>query len=406
MLASWKLSVVLMVTGALYYAFLAIWARSSPPPVVQNIAGLLPYWAVYALLLLNTGFCLWKRLAILRRELRDEPLVLATPPAWEVAVSPPPGKEAVARLLRRLGYKVREQQEGRLWGLRGRWSALGTFLFHGAFYLLALGLLTTMLFREEHKLITAVGEEFTGAPGQVVGREGSPLLTSGPPRLAFTVEEIAPEFWRDQLLFTSLAASLRLPGGERVTTHINRPLWFGWGTFLRLSGFGYAPRYELLDRRGQVLESTFLKLNVFPPGQRDSFRAEKFPHRAYLELYPDLAFEEGLPFSKTMNLVHPGFHVRVVRGKVDLGQRVLKAGEDFEFEGLKLRFPEVRYWGEFRLVRDPGAPLLFLGFLVGLFGLGLKLRGKRAEVEWLPGGVLRGWGGEAPSASLLAREGT
>ena len=76
-----------------------------------------------------------------------------------------------------------------------------------------------------------------------------------------------------------------------------------------------------------------------------------------------------------MNLVHPGFHVHVVRGKVDLGQRVLKAGEEFEFEGLKLRFPEVHYWGEFRLVRDPGAPLLFLGFLV----LGQRARARAVD---------------------------
>jgi len=30
LLGSWKLSIVLMVLAALYYLFLAIWARSSP----------------------------------------------------------------------------------------------------------------------------------------------------------------------------------------------------------------------------------------------------------------------------------------------------------------------------------------------------------------------------------------
>jgi hypothetical protein len=58
-----------MVLAVLYYGFLAIWATSSPPHVVQNIAGLLPFWLVYALLLVNTGVCLWRRIPTLKRQL-------------------------------------------------------------------------------------------------------------------------------------------------------------------------------------------------------------------------------------------------------------------------------------------------------------------------------------------------
>ena len=79
------------------------------------------------------------------------------------------------------------------------------------------------------------------------------------PVSSFRVDDIRPEFWRGELLFTSLEADLTLASGRQATTRINRPLWQGWGTFLRLSGFGYTPRYELQDRRGQVLGSTFVK---------------------------------------------------------------------------------------------------------------------------------------------------
>ena len=50
-----------------------------------------------------------------------------------------------------------------------------------------------------------------------------------------------------------------------------------------------------------------------------------------------------------------------------------------EFEGLRLLFPEIRYWGEFSIVRDPGAPILFLGYLLGLVGLLIKLPAQRTE---------------------------
>jgi hypothetical protein len=122
-----------------------------------------------------------------------------------------------------------------------------------------------------------------------------------------------------------------------------------------------------------------------------------------------LAVEEGNAVTRSLNLVNPAVEVRVLRGRLDLGGGLLRQGEGFEFEGLTLRFPEIRYWGEFSIVRDPGAPVLFLGYLLALAGLLLKVRGGRAEAEWRAGdgggpGVLRGWGGEPPSSGRLLGE--
>lgn len=328
--ASWRLSVALMLVATLYDVLLAGWAATSPAQVVQNIAGLAPFWALYLLLLANTAWCLWRRLPALRRELARE----------------------------------------------RRWTALGSFLFHGSFFLVALGFVSTLALREELQALVAVGEQFNGAPEQIRSWRGRSPTPSVPPELHFSVERVAPELWREQLLFTSLEASLRFPDGAERTTRINRPLWFGWGSFLRLSGFGYAPRYELLDARGQLLDTAFVKLNVFPPGARDSFAPGAYPYRVYLEVFPDLALEQGAPVSRTLNLVAPGYRVEVFRGKVLLGGAVLRAGEALEFEGLRLRFPEIRYWGEVTLVRDPGAPLLFAGYLLGLVGLAAAIRGR------------------------------
>ena len=58
--------------------------------------------------------------------------------------------------------------------------------------------------------------------------------------------------------------------------------------------------------------------------------------------------------------------------------------EPFEVEGLVLRVPQIDYWGEFTVLEDPGAPVLFLGCLIGLLGLSFKLPGRRAEVFWSP----------------------
>lgn len=337
-LGSWRLSVVLMVTAGFYHVLLAVWAMLSPPQVVGNIASLLPFWLAYGLLLANTAVCLWRRFPVLRREMA---------------------------------------------GGEGRWSALGGYLFHGAFGLLALGFLLTLATRQEARVWVAAGEEFLGredqllfrpSPDPVAPTAGVAGVAAGLP--AFRVREVVPRFWRDELLFTHLRASLELPGGRRAVTRINRPLPLGPGTFLRLSGMGYAPRYELVDRRGTVVDSAFVKMNLFPPGRRDYFRLEGLPHRFHLRIWPDLTLgADGAPATRSMELADPGVAVEVTRGRLALGSAVLRQGESLGFEGLAIRFPEIRYWGEFAIVRDPGAPVLFAGYLVGLAGLALWLLG-------------------------------
>jgi hypothetical protein len=401
-LGSTRLSVVLMVVTAQYYLFLAIWSGSSPPHVVQNIAGLIPFWLLYALLLINTGVCLWRRLPVLRRDVAAAPRLAERPAEWELETAPGTSVEEARALLRRIGFRRTVVDDGRVWGLRRRWSALGTYLFHGAFFLLAAGFLLTFLSRQEATVRIATGEQYSGRPDQVVSISPPRALAAGIPALDFKVERILPEFWRDQLLFTTLEAEIERGGGARSLTRINRPLWVGPATFLRLSGFGYAPRYEIVDRRGVVLGGAFIKMNVFPPGQRDYFVLPDHPHRIYVEVLPDVEMEQGAPVTSSLNLVNPAVELRVFRGRVDLGGGLLRQGEGFEFEGLTLRFPEIRYWGEFSIVRDPGAPLLFLGYLIALTGLSLKLPGRRAEAEWRAGegdapGTLRGWGGDPPA---------
>jgi hypothetical protein len=403
-LGSWRLSIVLMVLAALYYAFLAIWASSSPPHVVQNIASLAPFWLLYALLLANTVVCLWNRLDVLKHQVSARPSLEHTPPDWERRTTA--GAEAVPAVMRTLGYRPRATDDGGWWAVRRRWSALGTYLFHGAFLLVAAGFLLSLLTHHEARVWVAAGEEFTGRPEQFLSQSPPRVATAGLPSGSFRAMQITPEFWRDQLLFTELAAELAMPGGRDVTTRINDPIWWDWCSFLRLSGYGYAPRYEITDRDGVVLDSAFVKLNVFPPGQRDFFQAGHYPHRFYVEVLPDYAEVDGEPITRSLNLVRPAVGLRVLRGKVDLGSATLLEGRGFTFEGLTLRFPEIRYWGEFSIVRDPGMPVLFGGYVIGLAGLVLRLRGPRREVAWRPGpgggGVLRGWGDGAPEPKAMA----
>ncbi|MBI5509409.1 MAG: hypothetical protein HY903_11715 [Deltaproteobacteria bacterium] len=325
---SFKLSVVLTVLLALYHGLLAIWARSSPAPVVQSIAGLLPFWLVYGLLLANTAVCLWRRLPAL---------------------------------------------------VRGA-GPLGTLMFHGSFLVIALGFAATFVARREAGIRVAVGEAFTGDVEQwVAGDRGAPVGGTAP---RFVVEEIVPELWDDALLFTELRARIGLVNAGKRDVRINEPAWLGLCTLLRLTGFGYAPRYELSDAAsGKVLESAFVKLSVFPPGQEDSFSASTLPFEVDVGVLPDAVQRDQGWETASLNLRRPAVIARVFRGKLPLAAGTLLEGEGLSFEGVTLRFPEIRYWAELSLLYDPGAAILFSGYAMALVGLLLRVRAGGREAR-------------------------
>ena len=329
LLGSWRLSVALMVSAAVWYVLLAFFSAFSPPHVIQSIAVLGMFWALWALIFLSTAVCLWRRAGALRRDLVE---------------------------------------------LR-RWSSLGSYVFHLALFLVAAGFLATIESRQETKIRIAEGEDYGGGEEQTIESAAPRPLALRAPDIRFRLERIDAKLWGDQLLFTDLAASLVLPDGGRATTRINRPLVLGPATFLRLTGLGYAPRYEILDARGMVIESAFVKMRVFPPGQRDFVLMTRLPFRIYLEVYPDATIEEGQVRTRSLNLANPVFVAKVYRGKLLVASGQLRRGEELLVEGLRLRFPEIRYWGDFSIMRDVGAPLIFAGFLLGLGGLTLRLTG-------------------------------
>ena len=75
--------------------------RACARAIVRNVAGLLPFWLVWALMLVNTALCLWPRIPKVRQE-------------------------------------------------------AGTFLFHCSFLLVAIGFLLSIALRQESKVRVAI----------------------------------------------------------------------------------------------------------------------------------------------------------------------------------------------------------------------------------------------------------
>jgi hypothetical protein len=155
---------------------------------------------------------------------------------------------------------------------------------------------------------------------------------------------------------------VRGPDGERARATRWRPLWFGWGRFVRPIGSGTVLRYEIRGPHGELLESAFAKLDLDPPGKVDSIVAETVPHRIYVR-----ASRSGGGAASAMP-----FEVAVYRGKLLMATATLAVGETLPFEGHLLALPEWRPWVQLELVSDPGIPLALAGGLLAAVGLALR----------------------------------
>lgn len=390
-LGSRNLSVFIFIMGMTYTLFLVIFSMVVPLPWVANISRLLPFKVLYLLFFINIVICEIKWIPVIVRRCR-KPKMPERPEDLErfghkITVSREPS--AVCRLeryLRRRGYKI---QGSGIWGqgsenpspvllyaYKGRFSPIGNLVFHAAFLFLLAAVAVSMFFRFEGSARVTEGYQFSGLPQEYVMISASPLASL--PQVSFFLEKITPRFWEDKLLFTELKADVRYQGGEG-SVWMSSPLKIG-GARITINGISLTPMYTLKDSEGKVLDEGYVNLAVFAPGTEDHFQIPGFPHQIFVSFYPDFAMEGGKPVNRSMDTNNPRFFLRVFRGRMPVFSGFLRLGEEGRFESLSLSFPEFRYWGDFRIVRDPGFMYIWIAFVLFVTGLVWKLLFYRREV--------------------------
>ena len=135
---------------------------------------------------------------------------------------------------------------------------------------------------------------------------------------------------------------------------------------LKLKGFGYSPRYELKSKTGDVLDTSFVYMRLFPPGSEGFFRLLS-PLTYYLRYYP-----EGKDSIK-----EPLLRLRIVRNKDVVLNRDVKISEDVDFENSRISFEEVRMWTKLSVKRDWGEMVMISGLAFGLLYAAMYLTGRR-----------------------------
>ncbi len=291
--------------------------------------------------------------------------------------------------LKRAGARRIESAPGRVWGVRNRWSPIGTVVSHTGLVVLVIAASVAAWpgGTFDGEVVVAEGEAFGGLPEEYASVIGTP--TTYPP-LAFAVRRVTPEFHEDILLFTKLEAELAPDEGSRRLVRVSDPWIVSPTTALLLKDFGYA-----LEVRSELETSapstSVFKLKAFPSGQEDSFElADPSPgvsdsYRFDVTVYGDYVDRDGAPGVRSFNLADPRVLVSVTRLLSNGEERrvvdraLVRPGGRVSLPGGDVVIGAVTHWGRFRVWRNGATPIALLGVLLGAGGLAGRLLFPRWE---------------------------
>lgn len=391
-LGSRDFSVFIFIMGLTYTFILVIFGMLVPVPWVNNLSKLLPFKVLYILFFVNLIICeiKWLPVIIIRCRKNKKPETIEDMERFrhQITVQSSESKvQEVEKYLKWRGYRVRSQkselrsqESGEknfsllphssliLHASKGRFSPLGNLFFHISFLFLLCGVGVSSLFRFEGGARVPEGYDFSGSIPEYSVISASPLAST--PKLYFSLEKISPKFWEGQLLFTDLKADIKYQGGTG-SAWISSPLKIDKAK-VTINSISISPMYILKNKEGKELDRGYVNLAVFVPGSEDHFQIPGYPHQIYVSFYPDHEVRDGQIINRSMELKNPAYFIKVYRGKLLVFSGLIRQGEEATFESLRLSFPEMRYWGEFRIIKDPGFVFIWTAFI--LFGIGLIWR--------------------------------
>jgi hypothetical protein len=338
------------------------------------------FYFPYTLLFVNLVFGMIKRFPVLIRMCRFPKRTPRAPaPLLEVELEGA-GLDAadIANLLRRRGYRLLSE-EGRVYGLRGRFSLVGSWVFHVSLLILMVTGFFLMGAQKTFRGTLAVGE------GERFDLHSTPFLSAKvrPPKdlppLQFQVEAI--EFVAEDIDLLRFESTLLTPEGKRTVVGINRP--YRAPPYQVMSqGFGYMPGWAVKDMRGRVVSSGWVKLVPFPLEVEDLFSlGSRVGGLVRVTFYPDYKKIGDEERSQSYEARNPKFKTRievqgetVFEGLLDPGQKV-SMGEGRTF----LFLPEIRMYTILDVIEEEDYATAFACF--GGMILGLVFRYARIRKE-------------------------
>ena len=228
------------------------------------------------------------------------------------------------------------------------------------------------------ELVLTEGQEFHADMNQFHRITRDPKIFKALPPVSLQVERVLPKYEKDPAtgkeVGTDLDVQLKVKYWDDIreeVAKVNEPIRRGPLTILA-HAIGVSPLLVARTADGRTVDGGYISLKVLND-QEDSFQFDGLPYTFYVRFYPDHVLKDGRDSSQSQYLRNPVIHVRIQEGESNRYEGTLLLGQAAAFGSLSLSFEDIRYWVNFKVIREYGNVPLFIGYLFGAIGLIMRL---------------------------------
>lgn len=268
----------------------------------------------------------------------------------------------------------------------------GFALLHLSLLVLFAGGFASTAFSLDGYIVLTEGQQFSERPNHYVRLSKGPLRTATHRGFTMKLERCSAEYspdWRLLQIHAQLRPGLKNQGDTGLlTAGINHPAEYSGFSFT-LDQTGFSPLIRF-SKDNRVIFESYIALKTLQEGHfreyRDTIRTP-LPGKTIITLFPDHALAADGVLKKTGE--EPGDPVLLVEMADNNGNvnwhRHVKLGESIELGSYRLEFAGLRRWASFRVMEDPGYPIILIGLWLGIAGLVTRYAPDVAEWFTSPG---------------------
>lgn len=279
-------------------------------------------------------------------------------------------RESLIEMLRSRGWKIIDA-EGILYAVKGGRGIWGSFIFHAGMNIVLLGILISFIMAFDGRLLLTEGFPASTPRDIISGRNTG---ASDFPLTEIMLESFAPEFAEGGFPLKYTCSILGIGNDRKWRRYLidaNQPMRAGDYKLIFTKG-GFAPRFIIKRRNGDVIADAVVNMNITMPEIADYFEAPEEGIKIKTELFPDYYQEGGQHKTRGTVPKNPVLFVEIKKGGKIIGKGFLHKGRPESFDDYTIEFADLKYWVSLAVSKDLGLSVIVLGFVLISSGLSAR----------------------------------
>ncbi len=256
----------------------------------------------------------------------------------------------------------------------------GFYLLHISLVLLFTGGFFSTAAKLDGFIVLTEGQSFTENHNGYLRLVEGPLRPERHKEFVVILTNVKTKYEKNQYLIDTASSLTFLSEKKKATERIikvNKPFTYK-GLSFTLHETGFSPRLMITEKKsGKRLVDSFVALKTFQKETgrqyRDFLPLPFLGHRIIVTLYPCYFQENGEIIKAGEEPDNPILIVEVEdeSGKI-IDKKYLSQTETVSLDKYSLAFTDLRRWAAFKVIQDPGYPIIYFSLILGIITLILR----------------------------------